>query len=58
MVRTQTGYSFMVHTTDLSEIGAEVDIYIEPDAIHVMKQSDMPLASMEETVAEEEENEA
>ena len=52
MVRTQTGFEFMVHTTDAAPVGSEIDIYIEPDAIHVMKQSSMKLASEEEAEAE------
>lgn len=34
------GFKWMIQTTDYVENGAEIGIYIEPDAIHVMKKSE------------------
>ena len=34
------GFKWMIQTTDLSEVGEEVGLYIEPDAIHIMKKSE------------------
>lgn len=33
------GFKWMVQTTDKSEVGDTVGLYIEPDAIHIMKKS-------------------
>lgn len=33
------GFKWMVQTTDLSKVGDVVGLYIEPDAIHIMKKS-------------------
>ncbi len=33
------GFKWMVQTTDYSPVGARVGLFIEPDAIHVMKKS-------------------
>ncbi len=33
------GFKWMIQTTDYSPVGAHVGLYIEPDAIHVMKKS-------------------
>ncbi|MCL2407677.1 MAG: ABC transporter ATP-binding protein [Defluviitaleaceae bacterium] len=32
------GYSFLVHSTDISEPGSAIDVSIEPEAIHIMKK--------------------
>jgi len=34
------GFKWMIQTTDYVENGAEIGLYIEPDAIHVMKKSE------------------
>ena len=34
------GFKWMIQTTDLSEVGEEVGLYIEPNAIHNMKKSE------------------
>ena len=34
------GFKWMIQTTDYVESGALIGIYIEPDAIHVMKKSE------------------
>ena len=34
------GFKWMIQTTDYSAPGSEVGLYIEPDAIHVMKKSE------------------
>lgn len=34
------GYKWMIQTTDYCGIGEEIGLYIEPDAIHVMKKSE------------------
>jgi spermidine/putrescine transport system ATP-binding protein len=33
------GFLWMIQTTDYHPVGAEIGLYIEPDAIHVMKKS-------------------
>ena len=33
------GFKWMIQTTDYYEIDSNVDLYIEPDAIHIMKKS-------------------
>jgi spermidine/putrescine transport system ATP-binding protein len=33
------GFKWMIQTTDYVGVGAEIGIYIEPDAIHIMKKS-------------------
>ena len=33
------GFKWMIQTTDLSQVGENVGLYIEPDAIHIMKKS-------------------
>ena len=48
MLRGEDGMEWMVHTTDPVSVGERVGIYLEPDAIHVMKSSDEPLASEQE----------
>ena len=54
MLAGQDGMRYMVHSTDPVAVGDTVDISLEPDAIHVMKTSDEPLASeQEEPPAEE-----
>ncbi|MBE5781184.1 MAG: ABC transporter ATP-binding protein [Clostridiales bacterium] len=47
-VRINDDLVLTVHSTDAVLEGARVGIDIEPDAIHVMKLSDMPLATEEE----------
>lgn len=34
------GFKWMIQTTDYYEMGSNVDLYIEPDAIHIMKKSE------------------
>lgn len=34
------GFKWMIQTTDYSPVGAYVGLYIEPDAIHIMKKSE------------------
>ena len=34
------GFKWMIQTTDYVENGASIGLYIEPDAIHVMKKSE------------------
>ena len=54
MLAGQDGMRYMVHSTDPVAVGDTVDISLEPDAIHVMKTSDEPLAGeQEEPPAEE-----
>ena len=48
MLRGEDGMEWMVHTTDPVSVGERVGIYLEPDALHVMKSSDEPLASEQE----------
>lgn len=45
------GTRWMVHTTDAVAVGQTVDLSLEPDAIHVMKQSNEPLAGEQEQMA-------
>ena len=33
------GFKWLIQTTDLSPIGSEIGIHIEPDGIHIMKKS-------------------
>lgn len=33
------GFKWMIQTTDFVGVGAEIGIYVEPDAIHIMKKS-------------------
>ena len=33
------GFKWMIQTTDFVGVGEKIDIYIEPDAIHIMKKS-------------------
>ena len=47
-VRLHEDLEFTIHSTDYVAEGTPVGIDIEPDAIHVMKASDMPLATEEE----------
>ena len=35
-----SGFKWMIQTTDYSPVGANIGLYIEPDAIHVMKKSE------------------
>ena len=42
------GMEWTVHTTDAVGVGETVGIYLDPDAIHVMKRSDEPLAAEQE----------
>ena len=51
----QEDMQWLVHTTDLVNIGAEVSLSLEPDAIHVMKTSDVPLAGEDDEEMEGEE---
>ncbi len=51
----EDGMAWMVHTTDPVEIGQKVGLSLEPDAIHVMKVSDEPLAGEQEEMAQAEE---
>ena len=52
------GMEWTVHTTDAVGVGETVGIYLDPDAIHVMKRSDEPLAAEQEEqyLAEQEED--
>ncbi len=52
------GMEWMVQTTDAVGVGETVGIYLDPDAIHVMKRSDEPLAAEQEEqyLAEQEED--
>ena len=34
------GFKWMIQSTDFVEVGAEIGLYIEPDAIHIMKKSE------------------
>ena len=34
------GFKWMIQTTDEHKVGEEVGLYIEPDAIHIMKKSE------------------
>lgn len=34
------GFKWMIQTTDYYEMGSNVDLFIEPDAIHIMKKSE------------------
>ena len=34
------GFKWMIQTTDYEPVGAKIGLYIEPDAIHVMKKSE------------------
>ena len=34
------GFKWMIQTTDFADVGEKTGIYIEPDAIHVMKKSE------------------
>ncbi len=34
------GFKWMIQTTDYQPVGAEIGLYIEPDAIHIMKKSE------------------
>ncbi len=34
------GFKWMIQTTDYVDVGAEIGLYIEPDAIHIMKKSE------------------
>lgn len=34
------GFKWMIQTTDYSPVGADIGLYIEPDAIHIMKKSE------------------
>ena len=44
-----------VHSTDPVEVGQQVGLSLDPDAIHVMKVSDEPLANEQEEMAQQEE---
>ena len=66
MIIDVCGFKWMVQTTDVQEVGDKVGLYIEPDAIHIMKKSkysdmfgDYSTYSdeMEEALAGEEEEE-
>ena len=52
------GMEWMVQTTDAVGVGETVGIYLDPDAIHVLKRSDEPLAAEQEEqyLAEQEED--
>ena len=52
MLEDSAGFSWMVHTTDAVNVGDTVGLYLEPDAIHVMKRSDEPLAAEQEQLEE------
>jgi spermidine/putrescine transport system ATP-binding protein len=39
MIIDVCGFKWMVQTTDGQEVGDKVGLYIEPDAIHIMKKS-------------------
>lgn len=34
------GFKWMIQTTDFQPVGADIGLYIEPDAIHIMKKSE------------------
>ena len=34
------GFIWMIQTTDYHEVGRQIGMYIEPDAIHIMKRSE------------------
>ncbi|MBO7292541.1 MAG: TOBE domain-containing protein, partial [Clostridia bacterium] len=34
------GFKWMIQSTDFVAVGAEIGLYIEPDAIHIMKKSE------------------
>ena len=34
------GFKWMIQSTDFVEVGADIGLYIEPDAIHIMKKSE------------------
>ena len=34
------GFKWMIQTTDFVDVGAQIGLYIEPDAIHIMKKSE------------------
>ena len=34
------GFKWMIQTTDFAPEGADIGLYIEPDAIHIMKKSE------------------
>lgn len=34
------GFKWMIQTTDFEPVGAKIGLYIEPDAIHIMKKSE------------------
>ena len=34
------GFKWMIQTTDFVPVGADIGLYIEPDAIHIMKKSE------------------
>ena len=34
------GFKWMIQTTDFVSVGSDIGLYIEPDAIHVMKKSE------------------
>lgn len=34
------GFKWMIQTTDFEPVGAHIGLYIEPDAIHIMKKSE------------------
>ncbi len=34
------GFLWMIQSTDISHVGEEIGLYIEPDAIHIMKKSE------------------
>ena len=34
------GFKWMIQTTDYQPVGARIGLYIEPDAIHIMKKSE------------------
>ncbi len=34
------GFKWMIQTTDFQPVGAKIGLYIEPDAIHIMKKSE------------------
>ncbi len=35
-----SGFKWMIQTTDFEPVGAHIGLYIEPDAIHIMKKSE------------------
>ena len=34
------GFKWMIQTTDFSDVDEHIGLYIEPDAIHIMKKSE------------------